>query len=268
MKLSLEIIEPDWKVVFIIPQGTILEKGRHGIYHQIVEAAGMIQSRFCCYAWGTKETIYYCGSVASDYSRGGYKSNLQGRAHNYLQNHRTRPNGRINTNLMVFENLRKTLVTDDVYLCVLTFETITIGNEQVSYVEFANDSDLVRATEQLLIASYKRINQCAWNRTPSTKQPKEIKVPQPGKSVPQAGISDQIRNYVLENFIIPARKHGEKSVTFTSREIHEGMKLHNSFPLVCNAIDAHKFLVFASVILVSRDGPKRSSTVRWVFDLG
>jgi 5-methylcytosine-specific restriction protein B len=83
----------------------------------------------------------------------------------------------------------------------------------------------------------------------------------------KAGISDQIRNYVLEQIIIPARQREERTITFSARDIHEGMKLQNSFPLVCNAIDAHKFLDFASVIRVSRDGPKQSSTARWVFDL-
>jgi len=162
--------------VFIITRGTILEKGRRGIYRQIIEAAGKIKLRFCCYAWGTKEKIYYCGSVARDYSRGGYKSNLHGRVHNYLQNHRRQPNGRVNTNLMVFENIRKTLSINDVYLCVLHFESIRFGDEQVSYEAFSNDPELVHATEQLLIATYKRKSQCAWNRTPSTKQTNETRL--------------------------------------------------------------------------------------------
>lgn len=268
MKFNLEIIEPIWNVVFVMPKGTVLEKGRHGIYHEIVEGAGRIQSKFLCYAWGTRDKVHYCGSVARNYSRGNYKSNLHGRVHNYLQNHRTKPNGRINTNLMVFENIRKLLLTDDVYLCVLTFDSILFGGDRVSYIEYTNDPELVHATEQLLIASYKRKGECVWNRTPSTRQSKISKLSQPDRIMQQTGVTDEIRNYVLEQIIMPARQRGEKTVAFTAKDIHSELKLENRFAIVCNAIDATKFLDFASVILVSRDGPKQSSTVQWVFDLG
>jgi len=69
--LSLVIKEPKWLNVFVIPLGTQLEKGRHGIYHDIVRAARTIKHRFVCYAWGTKETIRYCGSVAGSRIRPG-----------------------------------------------------------------------------------------------------------------------------------------------------------------------------------------------------
>lgn len=79
--------------------------------------------------------------------------------------------------------------------------------------------------------------------------------------------ANQIREYALVTFIKPARRRGENTVTFTSADIHKGMGLDGRFPLVCSAIDAEKFQEFASVILTKRDGPKQSSTVRWVFDL-
>lgn len=79
--------------------------------------------------------------------------------------------------------------------------------------------------------------------------------------------ADSIRQYVLKVYITPARQRGEKRVEFTSSEIHKGMGLQSRFPLVCSAIDTDKFLDFASVILITREGPKQSSTVRWVYDL-
>ena len=79
--------------------------------------------------------------------------------------------------------------------------------------------------------------------------------------------AEDVRRYVLVTFIQPARRRGEKTVTFTSTDIHHGMGLKGRFPLVCSSIDADKLLDFASVILVRRDGPKQSSTVRWAFDL-
>jgi len=79
--------------------------------------------------------------------------------------------------------------------------------------------------------------------------------------------ANNVREYAKVTFIEPARRRGENTVAFTSRDIHQGMGLISRFPLVCSAIDAEKFQDYASVILVQRDGPKQSSTVRWVFDL-
>ena len=79
--------------------------------------------------------------------------------------------------------------------------------------------------------------------------------------------ANEVREYVLATFIKPARQRGQRTVSFTSRDMHGGMGLKDRMPLVCSSIDADKFLDFASVILMKRDGPKQSSTVRWTFDL-
>ena len=79
--------------------------------------------------------------------------------------------------------------------------------------------------------------------------------------------ADDVREYVLVAIIKPARRKGENTVAFNSSGIYRGMGLKSRFPLVCSAIDAEKFQDYASVILMRRDGPKQSSTVRWVFDL-
>jgi hypothetical protein len=79
--------------------------------------------------------------------------------------------------------------------------------------------------------------------------------------------AEAVRQYALITFIQPASRLGEKTITFTLTDIHHGMGLKGRFPLVCSSIDSDKFLDFASVNLIRRDGPKQSSTVRWSFDL-
>ena len=79
--------------------------------------------------------------------------------------------------------------------------------------------------------------------------------------------SERIRQFAFENYIQPARSRGEKTAAFTSSDIHKGMGLTKRFPMVCSAIDAQKFQDHYAVILVKRDGPKQSSTVRWVFEV-
>ena len=79
--------------------------------------------------------------------------------------------------------------------------------------------------------------------------------------------ANEVREYVLKEFIEPARKQGKNTVSFTSSDVHKGMNLVQRYPLVCSAIDADKFLDYAKVNLVKREGPKQSSTAKWMFGL-
>ena len=78
--------------------------------------------------------------------------------------------------------------------------------------------------------------------------------------------AEEVRRYAFKQIQL-ARQRGEKTISFTALEIHKGMGLNQRFPLVCKPIDAGKFLDYASVILIKREGPKQSTTARWVFDL-
>ena len=165
MEFSLVLHQPQWRRVFTIPQGTVLQKGRHGLYHDIVKAAAAVSERFGCYSWGNERTVFYCGSFAQDYSRGNFNSNLHGRIHNYLQNHRVRETGQKNTNLMVFESINESLKRNDVLLRLLMFESLHVGDDRVDFATFSTDPDLVHAVEQLLICTHRRQGECEWNRT-------------------------------------------------------------------------------------------------------
>lgn len=79
--------------------------------------------------------------------------------------------------------------------------------------------------------------------------------------------ADQIRKYVLDQIIEPARRQSRSLVQVHAAEVHAAMKLENRFPAVCSALDADKFLGEARVTLVRRSGPKHGSTAEWVFGL-
>lgn len=79
--------------------------------------------------------------------------------------------------------------------------------------------------------------------------------------------AEDIRRFVLNIYIQPARRRSEKTVSFRASDIHNEMGLKDRFPLVCSSIDTDKFLDYASVTLISRTGPQQSSTVQWVFEL-
>jgi len=97
---------------------------------------------------------------------------------------------------------------------------------------------------------------------------KSIKVVKKEKAGnPRINQADEIRKYAKTQFIIPARKKGEKRVSFTSQDVHKGMDLESRYPQVCASIDSKKFKEFARVELVKREGPQQGATARWTFKL-
>jgi 5-methylcytosine-specific restriction protein B len=77
--------------------------------------------------------------------------------------------------------------------------------------------------------------------------------------------ADLIRQYVLKNYIRPARQRGDSTVRVRASEVHTGLGLQSHFPAVCSALDADTFLEQARVTIVTRSGPHQSSSVEWVF---
>lgn len=163
MDMHISIKDWEWTEVFRIPQGTLIQKGRRGIYYEIIRAAGDIKERFGCYAWGSRDKIYYCGSHARDYQRKFHENNFQQRVHNYLQNHRVKK-GRTNTNKWIFDKIKEHLGFEDIYLFYLRFKEIEIDKEIIHFKDFSEMAELVRAVEELMIAHYKKIRLVEWNR--------------------------------------------------------------------------------------------------------
>lgn len=69
-------------------------------------------------------------------------------------------------------------------------------------------------------------------------------------SVATMELVDEIRRYVFENYIQPAKKQGQIQVVVTSGEVHSQMGLKNCMPAVCNALRREKFQVDYNVELV------------------
>jgi 5-methylcytosine-specific restriction protein B len=80
-------------------------------------------------------------------------------------------------------------------------------------------------------------------------------------------LADRVRQYVLDDIIQPARLKGLPTVRLRAGDVHQALGLQNRMPAVCGALDAEKFLSYAQVLLVSREGPLQGSTTTWVFEL-
>ena len=97
------------------------------------------------------------------------------------------------------------------------------------------------------------------------------KIGVPAQSDAPLSQADMIRQFVMEKFIGPARKQGEKVVSIVSGEVHREMGLSNALPAVCSALEAEAFAQYADVKLLQRHSPigsdKPSSTIRYEFSL-
>lgn len=78
-------------------------------------------------------------------------------------------------------------------------------------------------------------------------------------------LSDEIRKHVKSRFIIPARLKKESRVIITALDIAKGMNLDSRYPMICLAIDTKKFLDFARVELIRREGPGQGAKAKWTF---
>jgi len=78
-------------------------------------------------------------------------------------------------------------------------------------------------------------------------------------------LADQIRKYVIDQIIIPARIGGKEFITIRSGDVHKAMKLNNRMPAVCGAIGSNIFLQESGTKLISRKGPNQGANVEWVF---
>lgn len=85
-----------------------------------------------------------------------------------------------------------------------------------------------------------------------------------GKTVRPA---DDIRDYVIQEWIEPARKAGFRQAIVRAGDVHEAMGLQNRMPAVCAALDAAEFGERAGVTLITRSGPRQGADAEWVFAL-
>lgn len=84
-------------------------------------------------------------------------------------------------------------------------------------------------------------------------------------------LTEEIRNFVNEKYIKPARKEGKTKVPIVTGEVHNRMNLKDRMPAVCNALRAEKFqtafdLELIQEVKLSSVG-KDSSTNQFIFKL-
>jgi hypothetical protein len=80
--------------------------------------------------------------------------------------------------------------------------------------------------------------------------------------------ADRIRQFVLDQFIAPARQQGGRTeVVVRAGDVHQQMSLTNAMPAVCSAIGSSKFEHLAGVTKTGLRGPANGANVYFTFNL-
>ena len=83
-----------------------------------------------------------------------------------------------------------------------------------------------------------------------------------------ATLSDQVRDYVYRNYIVPARANKTASVTVTAGDVHQALKFdRRRMSLVCAALDTNKFEQQYGIRLLQRSGSGHGPTATFTFSV-
>jgi len=77
--------------------------------------------------------------------------------------------------------------------------------------------------------------------------------------------SDEVRAYVLRNYVVPARKSKTTRVTVRAGDVAKALKLTDRLPLVCGALGAIKFQKECELSLLQRTGPGQVANATFTF---
>jgi hypothetical protein len=80
--------------------------------------------------------------------------------------------------------------------------------------------------------------------------------------------SEVVRQHAIENYIAPARRRRERTVSVNAGAVHKALRLGNRVPLVCTALESQKFLREDALRLISKIGPPsgQSTTVTYTYE--
>ena len=81
--------------------------------------------------------------------------------------------------------------------------------------------------------------------------------------------SDQIRDYVYRNYIVPGRAIKAASITVLARDVHRALHFRNRsrMALICDALDSKKFQTQHGIRLLQRYGRKHGANATFTFSI-
>ena len=77
--------------------------------------------------------------------------------------------------------------------------------------------------------------------------------------------ADEIRRYAIENYVTPWHESGQETLAIRAGDVEREMALRQATPNVCSTLEGRKFQAQANLVLVSREGPRRSTTTTYYY---
>lgn len=96
----------------------------------------------------------------------------------------------------------------------------------------------------------------------------DVPLPLPDEYLHLMRGADRARLVALNYFIEPAREAGQSSVTIRAGDLHDLCGLEKNWANVCQALEGEKFQSLAQVAAPRIEGPARSTTTVFTFELG
>jgi len=79
--------------------------------------------------------------------------------------------------------------------------------------------------------------------------------------------SDAVRSYVLDNYILPTRRRGQRTVQVRAGDVHKALKFSQRSALVFGALGSLKFQDECKVTLLTREGPGVGMSTTFTFEV-
>jgi 5-methylcytosine-specific restriction protein B len=76
---------------------------------------------------------------------------------------------------------------------------------------------------------------------------------------------DEIRKFVLNHYVLPARERGEDTITLSVHSIQQAIGSEVAVEKICKALDTRLFLNQAIVTLIRREGSPQAADAQWTF---
>jgi hypothetical protein len=83
--------------------------------------------------------------------------------------------------------------------------------------------------------------------------------------MPNPNSAQDIRSFLIERYIRPARRRGDKRVKIIAGEVHRGLNLSNRVPNVCQVLESKKFREENQLEIEERSGPPSGMGTRMTY---
>jgi predicted DNA-binding WGR domain protein len=131
------------------------------------------------------------------------------------------------------------------------------GKDYGKYLEILHRMDELCAEAEQLTNRVKE-------RRGASRTVESVSIPQ---KEDQPSSADEIRQFVLRNYILPERKRGARTVTVNAGIVHNQMSFVNRLANVCQVLGGEKFQKLANVGKPVRKGPPQGSTATFTYRL-